>query len=75
LISGGRAGRERRVHQPDDGAVLLDGLNGHIDKLIYQPNRRCLSTHFDQVNPERVQQDLISLFVWPAAGKPLSAKD
>jgi len=40
-------GRARCVHKPDDGRVLRDGLNCHIEKLIYQSNRRCLGTHWD----------------------------
>jgi len=65
-------GRARRVHKPDDGRVLLDGLNCDIEKLIYQSNRRCLGTHCDQVGPELLQLLAVlrfnrpgdDLFVW-----------
>src|SRR5258705_4833552 len=65
-------GRARRVQEPDDGRVLLDGLNCDIERLIYQSNRQCLGTHCDQVGPELLQLLAVlrfnrpgdDLFVW-----------
>ena len=45
-------GRVRRVHEPDDGRVRLDGPYCHIEKLIHETTRRCLCTHGDQACPE-----------------------
>src|ERR1700676_114556 len=48
-------GRARRVHEPDDGRMLLDGPYCHIEKLIHETTRRCLCTHGDQAGPELLQ--------------------
>src|SRR6476646_1111834 len=48
-------GRARRVHQPDDGRMLLDGPYCHIEKLSHETTRRCLCAHGDQAGPEFLQ--------------------
>src|ERR1700730_3837469 len=48
-------GRARRVYEPDDGRMLLDGPYCHIEKLIHETTRRCLCTHGGQAGPELLQ--------------------